>query len=342
MYNIGVYEHAHPSHYVLSNYAVVMEDKLRMTDQTESAEIEDPNDPPAIWVMVEGGRQPYTYNWSVKTYPDLLHDSDWRGLGIDSKMITATVPGVYSCYVTDKDGDYVVSKSIPVSYAGDAPFITLQPYDILFDYSEESQNWALICDAIPGKGGNAEDLIFEWYYRFPEDSDFSRVSGGRDKKIRVVSYPSSGSSPDWDCGYYYCKVTDTATGKSTDSRIATVDVELSITDAKFSNLSTVVGCGEILYKMQGGCAPYTVEFWGYWTEGYMGQKTPTLAESIDMSYADPNTWYSSPAIPNFHDYIEYYGGMPKWRREFPTYCIVVVDALGQRIVYEDPDLHYQW
>ena len=202
--------------------------------------------------------------------------------------------------------------------------------------------WGLICDAIPGKGGNAEDLIFEWYYRFPEDSDFSRVSGGRDKKIRVVSYPSSGSSPDWDCGYYYCKVTDTATGKSTDSRIATVDVELSITDAKFSNLSTVVGCGEILYKMQGGCAPYTVEFWGYWTEGYMGQKTPTLAESIDMSYADPNTWYSSPAIPNFHDYIEYYGGMPKWRREFPTYCIVVVDALGQRIVYEDPDLHYQW
>ena len=128
----------------------------------------------------------------------------------------------------------------------------------------------------------------------------------------------------------------------TNSRIATVDVELSITDAKFSNLSTVVGCGEILYKMQGGCAPYTVEFWGYWTEGYMGQKTPTLAESIDMSYADPNTWYSSPAIPNFHDYIEYYGGMPKWRREFPTYCIVVVDALGQRIVYEDPDLHYQW
>ena len=121
-----------------------------------------------------------------------------------------------------------------------------------------------------------------------------------------------------------------------------MNVELSITDANFSNRSAVLGCGEILYKMQGGCAPYTVEFWGYWTEGYMGQKTPTLAESIDMSYADPNTWYSSPAIPNFHDYIEYYGGMPKWRREFPTYCIVVVDALGQGVVYEDPDLRYQW
>lgn len=342
MYNIGVYEHAHPSHSALSNYAVVRDDVLRMTDQTESAEITDPNRGVNLSVTVEGGSKPYTYYWFVYKDAEILHDAGWYETGSNSNTIGARTPGKYYCRVKDAEDHWIDSHFIPVSYDGDAPLITLQPNDVYFEYSEESQAWGLICDAIPGKGGNAEDLIFEWYYRFPEDSDFSRVSGGRDKKIRVVSYPSSGSSPDWDCGYYYCKVTDTATGKSTDSRIATVNVELSITDAKFSNLSTVVGCGEILYKMQGGHAPYTVEFWGYWSEGYMGQKTPTLAESIDKSYADPNTWYSSPALPYMHDYIDYYSGMPKWRREFPTYCIVVVDALGQRIVYEDPDLHYNW
>ncbi len=338
MYNIGVYEHAHPSHYVLSNYAVVMEDKLRMTDQTESAEIEDPNDPPAIWVMVEGGRQPYTYNWSVKTYPDLLHDSDWRGLGIDSKMITATVPGVYSCYVTDKDGDYVVSKSIPVSYAGDAPFITLQPYDILFDYSEESQNWALICDAIPGKGGDAEDLIFEWYHKYPGAGDFRKIdTGGSSKVLCDVYYGGSGAAfPNWNCGWYYCKVTDPSTGKSTDSRVAKVDVELVVPDAFFNR----VGSASLNFKIVGGYPPYTATAYVWWTEGNRDLKNPTLARSAKNLQPLPNenVYYTLTVYFDTHDYIVVINGERQTGRDYSLFYLEVTDAMGQRYLYYSDDL----
>ena len=336
MYNIGVYEHAHPSHYALSNYAVVMDDVLRMMDQTESAVIIDPNYSVTLSVTVEGGSKPYTYYWFVYKDAEFLHDAGWYETGSNSDTIGARTPGKYYCRVKDAEDHWIDSHFIPVSYDGDAPLITLQPNDVYFEYSEESQAWGLICDAIPGKGGNAEDLIFEWYYRFPEDSDFSRVSGGRDSKVLGdVYYGGSGAAfPTWNCGWYYCKVTDPSTGKSTDSRVAKVNVKMEITGiTRFGSFEAF----NISCEFEGGTPPYTVSVFSEWeTNPYDIYDTEYILykseENVMKSYVD---FYH---LDPMHDFCYWgktdNGGMTlKYSRQFSHYRIDVMDALGQYTNY---------
>ncbi len=337
LYNIGVYEHAHPSHYALSNYAVVMQDKLRITDQTESAEITNPGSSVDIYVMPEGGKQPYTYYWYGYKDAEILHDAGWYSLDYNKKQIPVTMPGKYYCLVVDAEDNWVYSATIPVTYAGDAPLITLQPYDILFDYSEESQSWALCCDAVSGSGGSADEFIYEWYYKSPSESGFTRWSGGRDNKTQVVRYPGcNGFWPRVDCGYYYCKVTDPATGKSTDSRIVMVDVELTVPSAVFFG----GGSPSLDFRIAGGYPPYTAAAYVWWTEGNRELKNPTLVRTMKnmQPLSSENESYCLNVYFKSHDYVVDVGGVRSTGRDYSLFYLEVTDAMGQRYLYFSDEL----
>ena len=340
IYNIAVYEQANPTHYAISNFAVVMDDVLRMTDQTESAVIAYPDQGAELSVTVEGGSKPYTYDWFVYQDAEFLHDAGWYSLDHNSDTIWAMTPGQYYCRVEDAEDHWVDSHFIPVSYAGDAPLITLQPDDILFDYSDESQNCCLICDAIPGNGGNAEDLIFEWYFEAPGYSGFSKLGSGESSKVLGdIYYPGrSGYSPARNCGWYYCKVTDTATGKSTDSRVARVDVELILVSVEVNDDRTN-NRRHVEIQVEGGMPPYTVNLYQMWIASVdVEQSPPLLKESSEWREtshtSDGFGTFNMPrvqavVVPNLHESkLVYYG---------TSYYAVVWDALGQRIETEKTD-----
>lgn len=331
-------------HTVSSDLAIVEDRHFRIKDQSHSAVITDSTVGTRIFVEAEGGKEPYHYYWYVFRDADLLHDADvYQVPGNDSPELFAKTPGKYFCIAEDSSGYVnsgiwyseggvsVASDWIDVSYEGDAPCIVLQPYDVLFDYSEESQSWALCCDAIPGKGGNEDDLLFEWYFKAPGCTGFNKLGGEDRNKVKMltdINYPGcNGYSPTRNCGWYYCKVTDPHTGKSTDSRIATVDVGMMVEDAFLVGRGSTVKL-DLVFYLAGGYAPYDYQIYVWWTknDGEFGE--PILYRTGHFSKG-----YVSPSVRTWHDYTYEKDGVLHTGRAPSLYFLVITDALGQRYEY---------
>ena len=237
-------------HWAVSDWALVSEPALRITDQTESAVMVDSSGV-ELFVKAEGGKEPYEYEWTMYRPADLVYTAGWFSVDSTSASCMASTPGTYYCTVRDKNGDKAYSQAISVAYDGDAPLITRCSQDKFLDYSENDYYGILLyCNAIPAQGRDPSVLQYQWKHKAADDTTYAC---GNDV------WMSLNGSAETVAGLYYCVVTDTVTGKTSTSRIINVQVEMVIVDAGYLGTTGLEGSGRGWWSVtvKGGLPPYT-------------------------------------------------------------------------------------
>ena len=105
------------------------------------------------WLSVEaeGGKEPYTYEWSYYRDSKTVDGYAWYKVGSNGPDCPATLPGQYRCLVLDADKNIAWSKTIPVTYTGAAPWIIEQPQNKEVPDVPDGQFFTtLSCRAISG------------------------------------------------------------------------------------------------------------------------------------------------------------------------------------------------
>ena len=307
---------------MIDSDVVTFEDEVfRIKDQTESASLAKPGDTVSLFVEVEGGLEPYTYEWM-----QYKGDTPWYTKASATATCPARQPGRYACLVTDDTGEKLHSKEILVTYTGDTPWITQQPKSGVL---EQGGSLRLSCDAVSGSGG---ELRFDWEMSptgvRPSWSNVSR-RGGSYKNIDAT-VP----------GTYRCKVTDTKTGKYVYTTAAFVTGELTASVESHS-LSPHMGYdGDNImctFNIIGGAAPYTMKVYIVYAayhsdKGVEPSRTVlwethtinTIGEAKDFKCQVPRTYY----------YPYYDDGQWKSGLGYLDSYAIITDANGRTIRVE--------
>ena len=215
-----------------SNVVIFEDAVFRIKKQTEWVDMTDDDRSAVLSVEVEGGKEPYTYTWTIRK------NGYGYKVGNDEAVYRATEPGEYSCRIKDALGDTICSKNITVAYAGSVPWIIEQPIKggTLTIVEGELRYFNLSCKAISGFG-DGSNLRYDWY---------------RDDSLYAAD---TQSCPAYFAGKYRCKVTDTLTGRSAYSTIAVIydgfrNISFDISETQDSYRARI--------SFKGGTAPYKV------------------------------------------------------------------------------------
>ena len=284
---------------------------FRVKKQTESAEIAKPDGTAKLEVEVEGGAEPYTYEWTVGSA------WSWFKTGANEPTLTAKKPGYYSCRIKDKDGDCIKSKTIRVSYTGKKPWILSVTPDRIIGVGETTK---LTCTAISGTGDDS-NLRYDWYSKKPD--------GGW--TLFAANAQTTETAFAWQ---YRCKVTDTVSGEYSTSEITTVSEELVLTDIiKYKELKSQ---SFTLYTLsfRGGTAPYACTVYlkyPYWNGTATEYKD--VIEDIfivnSLEELKQREWFSP--LENHVWYIENTPIGERYAVEYAQHYLVIYDASGQKV-----------
>lgn len=283
--------------------AVIFEDAVfRIKKQTEWVDMTDDDRSAVLSVEVEGGKEPYTYTWTIRK------NGYGYKVGNDEAVYRATEPGEYSCRIKDALGDTIRSKNITVAYAGSVPWIIEQPIKggTLTIVEGELRYFNLSCKAISGFG-DGSNLRYDWY---------------RDDSLYAAD---TQSCPAYFAGKYRCKVTDTLTGRSAYSTIAVIydgfrNISFDISETRDSYRARI--------SFKGGTAPYKVIVY---------QKYPTPDGIKDVYYRSytisslDELATKSFTLPRKIEYLGSRDNGYEIRVAYAEYYFIIIDALGQKV-----------
>ena len=235
--------------YAYSEWAEVTDyDHVHITDYT-NAYIDKPDGSGTLSVTVEGGRAPYTYDWSLKKHGSFDSSLFAKATGYGTNELTVYEPGaVYSVTVTDADGDTAYMDGLTVSYSGSVPWIMTQPEGLALPYKGryEEYSMSLSCAAISGSG--TIGLQYWWYVKDEAGNDILLRKQGGYYGSSVFSLTGPASTV---CGTYKCMVVDPATGSMSVSKTATVKIPINVILNKVDET-------HLTLDIVGGAPPYTV------------------------------------------------------------------------------------
>lgn len=289
---------------------VYLEDAVfRVKKQTESAEIATPEGTATLEVEVEGGAEPYTYEWTVGS------GWSWFKTGANEPTLTAKKPGYYSCRIKDKDGGCIKSKTIKVSYTGKKPWILSVTPDRIIGVGETTK---LTCTAISGTGDDS-NLRYDWYSKKPD--------GGW--TLFAANAQTTETAFAWQ---YRCKVTDTVSGEYSTSEITTVSEELVLTDIKKYQESQSFTLYTLSFR--GGTAPYACTV--YLKYPYWNGTTTEYKDVIEdifivhsLEELKQREWFSP--LENQVWYIKNTSIGERYEVEYAQHYLVIYDASGQKV-----------
>ena len=223
----------------------------------------------SFMVIVDGGREPYTFQWRKITPggEDIIPQGS-RYVGVNTRMMLVKNTSVdedrgaeYYCVITDADGNKVTSRKA---------YVTIQYNTLRFKRNPESvtvrdgENAVFTVNITGGKA----PFEFAWYNRDVGDSkDYLCRDSEWYSNVDTASLTVNRAMLSQDGGTYYCVVTD-ATGASATSGKATLTVNprpLTITDQPEEY---TVNRGEIaIFRVgvSGGRGPYSYQ---WMREGY--------------------------------------------------------------------------
>lgn len=193
---------------------------LRITKQPEGAAIEIGKNK-LLSVEVKGGTAPYTYQWKCNGSP--IKDA------VKSE-ITVTDEGLYTCAVTDQDGNSVFSDLAAVKYE---LTITWQPI-----FNPEKNEISIVA------AGGTEPYSYQWQIQYPveEGEEWNDVENGTSETVAIDKN-----------GVYRCVIKDEAGCTKTSNEIS-IDSILTITKQPQDNAKIL----EI--EVEGGKEPYTYQW----------------------------------------------------------------------------------
>ncbi|MBQ9188779.1 MAG: hypothetical protein IJ138_05585, partial [Clostridia bacterium] len=291
---------------------VTFEDEVfRIKDQTESASLAKPGDTVSLFVEVEGGLEPYTYEWM-----QYKGDTPWYTKASATATCPARQPGRYACLVTDDTGEKLHSKEILVSYTGDTPWITQQPKSGVL---EQGGSLRPSCDAVSGSGG---ELRFDWEMSptgvRPSWSNVSRRGGSYKNLDATVP------------GTYRCKVTDTKTGKYVYTTAAFVGAPLEF--GSIEKTQYPYGFTPINISVKGGVGPYSVKVYMKYPN-WVGEKIEY--KNVSYVYFTANTLdelaQRTVYLDDLVNYVYPLNGEPFFTNDVARYYIEVTDSLGNSV-----------
>ncbi|MBR2834505.1 MAG: hypothetical protein IKE43_02145, partial [Coriobacteriales bacterium] len=219
-----------------------------------SAQIKNPDDFAKVHVTVQGGTEPYSYEWERYDTSKYEYVSI-SGAGLyataegdlyataEGDTLEAFSPGWYCCTVTDNNH---VSSDIgfQVTYTGSYPKIIVQPHDKHIPYVKGDVSTTLLCEAV----NNSEDgsgLTYEWQKK--GDYGWETIAYGKELPLQ-----DDGTVEGEISGTYRCVVADTKAGTEVKSDEAEIRVDLVVIRAEQTDASTIT------FEFDGGKAPYTI------------------------------------------------------------------------------------
>lgn len=291
-------------------------DTVHIENYTDYELIMEPQGFATLSVTAEGGKEPYSYKWKLEEHgpydPELFGKTKLE----NAPSIQVYEPGaVYSCTVTDKNGDQAYAELMRVEYAG-AIWILQQPEDIRLECSPNDE-YSISLDCLAISINN--DFSYQWYVRdmygrsFPVTIERGSYGGNH--------YERTGNSKQVG-GRYFCRIHDGTTGEEKDTDRAFVSVGMELKGVKQTNLDNRNASLDFDYA--GGTPPYNVEV-QKWFEG------GTITESSEWVDSISPYTFEGAAVQN-----KYSGG-----KEEVSYQIFIRDSMGSYITNlytcTDPD-----
>ena len=288
--------------YAYSDIAVVYEpEKVHVVDYTTDAYIMEPRGTAELSVTVEGGTEPYSYDWAVEHGPYYEEYNFSGGSMGNSPTITVAEPGaIYSCTITDANGDMTFVESMRVYYAGPI-WILRQPQDVKLPYmGVVGYDLTLDCLAI----SNVDSFSYRWYKVGDDGPHPASIPLG----YKGNTWKTSGSEARIS-GTYYCEIHNDTTGETVNTCTAKVMIELSFDKAEQENTSSYEAL--LHFHFTGGKGPYKVVVYEVRSGGNIDLKTETV---------DSVSTYTYPA-----DIARMENGKVKWLK----FAVRVTDSDGQ-------------
>ena len=214
-----------------SDVVYVYENGPRIVKQSEDQALTSlGGDGVLMYVVVEGGTEPYTYFWGDAAQGSMIQGKDFK---------YATTPGTYLCYVMDANGKSAPSVTFNVINNSTLPNITKQPKDVILPYSESNEySTVLSCEADVREG---EELFYQWQMK-GSATGWIDCGIGQTLSLKKESFGTC----------YRCVVTNVFTGEYAISNEAVVDVELTFLHAEKTGKKTatfVFQVGTPLYRV---------------------------------------------------------------------------------------------
>ena len=235
-------------HIAETDFAAVTEPDFHIVSQSEDSHLTVQGEPVELFVEVEGGREPYKYQWIVY-YGSLMHKF------ADTPSVRVYDVGTYGCRVLDADGKSVRAKVIKVDYTGGPPWIYRQPTTQLLPYNAEG-NYEFIMTCAAKSGSGAYDgLDYQWYY-----ADLVAAQSKNSNGLIQMNYVPEALGEEIGTGFntvgtrlglYGCKVTDQRNGESAYS-------DVGIADSVMEFVLEQTAPKRIYFTIKGGCPPYGV------------------------------------------------------------------------------------
>ncbi len=221
---------------------VTFEDAVfRFTKQSNAGALYTATDTFTLYVEVEGGVEPYTYEWM-----QYRGDTPWYTKASDTDTCIAKQPGKYACLVTDATGDSIHSKNMFVLYNGSKPRIIKQPSGLTLTPDEKGHfSFSLSCEAASGNGDES-CLEYRWE-RYSPDGYWSYAGSEKTMSHSLL-------------GEYRCKVIDVISKEYTYTKTVTVAEKVTASaDVNMIRYGGRVGDMEANLTIKGGSAPYTIK-----------------------------------------------------------------------------------
>ncbi len=308
-------------HYVDSDAVLFQEETFRVKSQTESEAIVARGATARLSVEAEGGAEPYSYKWIKKSL------GRWFSTGKTGSSCEVEKIGEYACVIEDSEGNVIRTATIPVTYTGAAPWITLQPKNGMLKKDEAPP--LLSCTAITAEG---HGVRYEWYRGTTERkslynrTNWTRFAYGSDK----ATVPGA--------GLYRCKVTDTETNGWVWSEIVTVSEELTYTLAlEYHDQSHEDIFSKLTIK--GGTGPYTIRL--YRNVPVYNNEKKESEWYWALEHEEPYITNDSGYHPNWldgissHAHINSNTGKMEMYTYWPSYYFVITDANGNSVTTEE-------
>ena len=224
-----------------SNVVIFEDAVFRFTKQSNAGALYTATDTFTLYVEVEGGVEPYTYEWM-----QYRGDTPWYTKASDTDTCIAKQPGKYACLVTDATGDSIHSKNMFVLYNGSKPRIIKQPSGLTLTPNEKGHfSFSLSCEAASGNGDES-CLEYRWE-RYSPDGYWSYAGSEKTMTHSLL-------------GSYRCKVIDVISKEYTYTKTVTVaEAVTASADVNMIRYGGRVGDMEANLTIKGGSAPYTIK-----------------------------------------------------------------------------------
>ena len=259
---------------------------LRITKQPQDL-IGKEGDVAVLEVVVEGGKQPYRYQWQSIPYFG-RRDTDYENCTIAGSTTSIIKPAIifkgmtYRCVITDANGDKVISKEA-----------TLRPDDDIFNPLRITKQPESVVETLGKKvtlevqvDGGSTPYKYQWERRKVGHPNFKKATASGDA-TNILRPTVSNDAYD-----YRCVITDNAGRKvtSNEARVervpAPAPIPLTITKEPDDAIDIQTEGEEVTLEVvvEGGKQPYSYQ----WEAGRLdGPLTPTSGSGSSTSIFKP-------------------------------------------------------